>query len=223
MSLPEIVSREQWQVVRQELLVREKQLTRQQDALNADRRRLPMVRIDQDYRFEGDAGPASLLDLFDGCAQLVVYHAMFDPDWDEACLGCRANMEESSSPRLIARLKGRDTSFVRISRAPYAKIAAYRSARGWTFPWYSSYGSDFNRDFGVTIGPEDAPSEVSGYSCFLRDGSSVFHTYSTYGRGTERISDTYSVLDLTAFGRQEEWEEPRDRAPKVYAGDPRFV
>ncbi|GAB3432526.1 DUF899 domain-containing protein [Flindersiella endophytica] len=221
MSLPEIVSREQWQVAREQLLAHEKELTRQQDALNAGRRRLPMVRIGKDYRFEGDAGEASLLDLFDGSAQLVVYHAMFAPEWSEACMGCRALMEESASPRLIARLKGRDTSFVRVSRAPYAKLAAYRAARGWTFPWYSSYGSDFNRDFEVTMGPDG--DERSGFSCFLRDGDDVFHTYSTYARGTERIADTYALLDLTAFGRQEDWEEPKGRAPKVYAGDPRFI
>jgi predicted dithiol-disulfide oxidoreductase (DUF899 family) len=221
MSLPEVVSREEWLAAREQLLVREKQLTRQTDALNADRRRLPMVRIDKNYRFEGDAGEATLLDLFGDSAQLLVYHAMFDPAWDEACTGCRALMEESSSPRLIARLKGRDTSFVRVSRAPYAKIVAYREARGWTFPWYSSYGSDFNHDYEVTVGPEAA--ERSGFSCFLRNGDNVFHTYSTYARGTERIADTYALLDLTAFGRQEDWEMPKGRAPKVHAGDPRFI
>jgi predicted dithiol-disulfide oxidoreductase (DUF899 family) len=223
MSLPEVVSREEWQMAREQLLAREKELTRRQDALNADRRRLPMVRIDKDYVFEGEAGEVSLPDLFDGCAQLVVYHAMFDPEWHEACMGCRALMEESSSPRLITRLKGRDTSFVRISLAPYAKIAAYREARGWTFPWYSSYGSDFNRDFEATVGPKEAPSEQSGFSCFLRNGPDVFHTYSTYARGTERIAETYALLDITAFGRQEDWEEPKGRAPKVHPGDPRFI
>lgn len=223
MSLPDVVSREEWLAARMKLLVREKELTRQQDALNADRRRLPMVRIDKEYVFEGEAGRATLPDLFGGSRQLIVYHAMFDPAWDEACTGCRALMEESASPRLITRLKGRDTSFVRVSRAPYAKIAAYREARGWTFPWYSSYGSDFNYDYEATIGPREAPSEQSGFSCFLRDGQDVFHTYSTYARGTERIAETYALLDLTAFGRQEEWEEPKGRAPVVHPSDPRFI
>jgi predicted dithiol-disulfide oxidoreductase (DUF899 family) len=245
MSLPEVVTREQWRTARTQLLAREKEMTRLRDALNADRRRLPMVRIEKDYAFDGEQGKAGLLDLFDGSSQLIVYHVMFDPTWDAACPGCTAGLDESA-PGLLAHLKSRDTSYVRVARAPYPKIAAYRDAHGWTFPWYSSYGSDFNYDFHVTLDADVAPiefnyrtqaeldeahpgwlaggsSEVAGFSCFLRDGNAVFHTYSTYGRGTEDPGvGAYTLLDLTAFGRQEDWEEPKGRAPKVGPADPSF-
>jgi predicted dithiol-disulfide oxidoreductase (DUF899 family) len=223
MSLPDVVSREEWLAARKELLVREKELTRQTDAVNADRRRLPMVRVDKEYVFEGEQGTVSLRDLFGDSRQLLVYHAMFDPTWEHACPSCSEGMDESS-PGLIAHVEARNTRYVRISRAPYAKIAAERQARGWTFPWYSSYGSDFNYDFHVTVDPAAGqgeynyrPMEVSestempGFSCFLRDGDSVFHTYSSYARGTEPHGGTYRLLDLTALGRQESWEEPKGR------------
>jgi predicted dithiol-disulfide oxidoreductase (DUF899 family) len=245
MSLPEVVSREEWLAVRERLLVREKELTRQHDALNAERRRLPMVRIDKDYVFAGQDGPAGLPDLFQGSSQLIVYHLMFDPAWEKACPGCTASMDETSAA-LFAHLQQRDTAFAAVSRAPYATIAPYGAARGWAFPWYSSHGSDFNYDFHVTLDPavapvvynyrtraelvqldpewaSDEPAEMSGFSCFLRDGDAVFHTYSTYARGSEQAGmGVYSMLDMTAFGRQEEWEEPRGRAPKVGPGDPRL-
>jgi predicted dithiol-disulfide oxidoreductase (DUF899 family) len=140
LSLPEVATREEWLVARKQLLAREKELTRQRDALNADRRRLPMVRIEQDYSFEGPDGLATLLDLFDGCSQLIVRHAMFDPEWAKACPSCTAAMDETS-PGLLAHLRFRDTAYVAISRAPYPKLAKYRSERGWTFPWYSSFGT----------------------------------------------------------------------------------
>ena len=244
MSFPEIVSREEWLAAREQLLVREKQLIRQRDALNADRRRLPMVRIDKDYVFEGEDGLASLLGLFEGRSQLVVYHLMFDPAWEKACPGCTASMDEVSAA-VLAHLKLRDTTFAAVSRAPYAKIAPYGAGRRWVFPWYSSHGSDFNYDFHVTLDASVAPvvynyrtqaelvqldpewadqgsSEMPGFSCFLRDGDAVFHTYSTYARGTEQADGTYGLLDLTALGRQEEWEEPKGRAAKVYPPDPRL-
>jgi predicted dithiol-disulfide oxidoreductase (DUF899 family) len=245
MSLPDVVSREEWLAARQQLLIREKELTRQRDILNADRRRLPMVRIDKEYKFEGPQGAVSLLDLFEGSRQLIVQHVMFDPAWETACPSCTASLDESA-PALLAHLKARGTGYVRIARAPYAKIAAYKEAHGWEFPWYSSYGSDFNYDFQVTLDPAAVPpvynyrsqqewarldpdwldldsTEVPGVSCFLRDSGGVYHTYSTYARGTELIGGlTYALLDLTALGRQEEWEEPKGRALDSRGADPSF-
>ena len=239
MSLPDVVSREDWVRARKDLLLREKQMTRERDALNADRRRLPMVRIDKEYVFEGEAGKASLLELFGDSRQLIIYHAMFDPEWEKACPGCTAGMDESSDG-LQAHLKTRDTEYVRVSRAPYPKLAAYKKEHGWTFPWYSSYGSDFNYDFHVTLDATITPVEYNyrtadeldagwsgeqpGYSCFLRDGDTIFHTYSTYARGTEMAgNDAYSLLDLTALGRQEEWEEPKGRSESVRSATPDFA
>jgi len=246
MSLPEVVSREQWLAAREQLLVREKELTRQRDALNADRRRLPMVRIDTDYVLEGDRGQASLLDLFEGSRQLIIYHLMFDPEWEKACPGCTASMDEWSAA-VLAHLKLRDTAFAAVSRAPYAKLAPYGKGRGWGFRWYSSHGSDFNYDFHATLDPAVAPvldnyrtqaelvrldpewasegsTEMPGFSCFLRDEDAVFHTYSTYARGTEQAgADTYALLDPTALGRQEDWEEPKGRAAQVSPPDPRLL
>jgi predicted dithiol-disulfide oxidoreductase (DUF899 family) len=245
MSLPEAVSREEWLAARRQLLAREKELTRQRDALNADRRRLPMVQIDKQYTFEGPHGAVRLVDLFEGSSQLIIQHVMFDPDWDAACPSCTASMDEST-PALLAHLKARDTAYVRVARAPHAKIAAYQEAHGWAFPWYSSYGSDFNYDFCVTLDPavvspeynyrsqqewavtdpdwlDLESTEVPGVSCFLRDGDSVYHTYSTYARGTELTGGlAYPLLDLTALGRQEEWEEPIGRAVTSREADPSF-
>ncbi|MEZ0093200.1 DUF899 domain-containing protein [Streptacidiphilus sp. EB129] len=243
MSLPEVVTREQWLAAREALLVREKALTRAQDALNADRRRLPMVRIDKPYVFEGADGPVGLADMFGASRQLIVQHVMFDPGWEEACGGCTASVDELSD-RLLAHIAARDTSFVLIARAPYPKFVAYAAKRGWTVPIYSSFGSPFNYDFNVSIDASvmpirfnyrdlpaleeagqswiaDGPSEQPGLSCFLRDAGEVFHTYSTYGRGTD-FGGSYSFLDLTALGRQEEWEEPKGRAVDIKPTAPIF-
>ncbi|MEU4805538.1 DUF899 domain-containing protein [Actinosynnema sp. NPDC023587] len=246
MALPPVVSREQWVDARKELLRKEKELTKARDALNAERRGLPMVRIDKEYAFEGPQGQASLTDLFDGCRQLIVSHFMFNPEWDEGCPSCSAGADESSPGRL-RHLRARDTAFVYVSRAPLAKLEAYKARRGWEFPWYSSYGSDFNHDFHVTMDdsvlpaeynyktiPEhradgsgyyftgDQPSEQPGLSCFIRDGGEVFHTYSAYGRGTEMNLGAYAFLDLTALGRQETWEHPTNRAPHPHPAAPTF-
>ena len=150
MSLPDVVSREQWLEARRQLLAQEKEYTRKRDALNADRRRLPMVKIDQEYVFEGPDGQVSLADLFGGRRQLVVQHVMFGPDWDEPCPGCSASLA-ALAPGVLDHLATRKTTFVLTSRAPYAKIAAKAAERGWSFPWYSSFGSDFNYDYGVTL------------------------------------------------------------------------
>jgi predicted dithiol-disulfide oxidoreductase (DUF899 family) len=233
-TLPHIASREEWLAARKALLVKEKELTRARDALNAERRRLPMVEIDKRYLFEGPDGEASLLDLFEGRSQLIVGHFMFDPSWDDGCPSCSAGADEIS-PGHLEHLQARDTTFVYVSRAPLAKLEDYKRRRGWTFPWYSSYGSDFNYDFGVTLDPAVAPPvynyrpfdvdesvEMPGTSCFLRVGDRLFHTYSMYARGAEQIGGSYYILDLTALGRQEPWEEPKGRATALRSATPGF-
>src|SRR6201996_8940630 len=150
MSLPDVVSHEEWLTARADFLAREKEFTRMRDRLVADRRRLPMERVEKDYRFTGPDGEVTLADLFDGRRQLIVCHFMFDPDWEDGCSSCTAGADEMS-PGHREHLRGRDTNLVFVSRAPYEKLARYRAERGWTFPWYSSYGSDFNYDYAVTL------------------------------------------------------------------------
>ena len=239
MAFPEIVTREEWLEARKQFLVREKQATRERDALNAERRRLPMVAVEKEYAFEGPEGRVTLAGLFGGSRQLIVQHVMFGPDWDAACPGCTAGIDETADG-ILAHLRTRDTTFVLVSRAPLDKLEKYRAVRGWTIPWYSSYGSDFNYDFEATLDrdrqqlvynyraepslvADDPSTEVPGVSCFLRDGDRVFHTYSTWARGTDVIGSTYSLLDLTALGRQEDWEEPKGRAPRLHGADPTFT
>jgi predicted dithiol-disulfide oxidoreductase (DUF899 family) len=231
MAYPDVVPREQWLEARLALLAEEKDETRRRDALNTKRRKLPMVRIEKEYVFEGMQGPVALAGLFGDCRQLIVQHIMFGPDWDAACPSCTNSIDELSDG-LLAHLRGRDTAFALVSLAPLAKIESYRASRGWTVPWYSSYGSDFNYDFQVSLDrsvpqlyynyrpqPElldgVASTEMPGHSCFLREGNDIFHTYSTYGRGNEYTPSLYTLLDLTALGRQEAWEEPKGRAPVV--------
>lgn len=204
MAYPQIVSREEWLVARQELLIKEKETTRARDRLNAERRRLPMVKIDKEYLFEGPDGKASLLDLFDGRCQLILYHFMFDPSWDEGCKHC-SNLVDNLPSRL-ARLHARDTSLVLVSRAPLAKIEPFKTRMNWTVPWFSSYGSDFNYDFDATGDGGEKP----GISVFLREGETIFHTYSTTARGVDILLGTYNYLDLTPLGRQEDWEKQFD-------------
>jgi len=242
MSLPEIVTREQWLTARKEFLAREKAFTRARDALNAERRRLPMVRVDKEYTFESTQGQSRLGDLFAGQRQLIVQHVMFDPSWEDACPGCTAGVDETPDA-LLNHLRVRDTEFVLVSRTPLEKIEKYRERRGWSIPWYSSFGSDFNYDFHVSLDPAKAPvefnyrdeaelrragmewilegpSEQPGVSCFLRDGEDVFHTYSTFARGTDHLGGSYALLDLTALGRQEAWEEPKGRSDNPRGADP---
>ena len=151
MSLPDVVSREQWLEARRRLLAQEKEFTRERDALNAGRRRLPMVRIDKEYVFEGPDGPVTLAGLFGDQRQLIIQHVMLGPDWEQPCPGCSASIDELS-PGVLDHLQTRETAFVLTSRAPYDKIAAVAKERGWSVPWYSSYGSDFNHDYQVTAG-----------------------------------------------------------------------
>ncbi|MEU0215313.1 DUF899 domain-containing protein [Streptomyces sp. NPDC006265] len=209
MSLPEIVSRGEWRAARAELLLKEKAATRARDALNAERRGLPMVEVDEEYVFEGGDGKATLLDLFEDRRQLVVYHFMFAPEWDAGCRSCSGFLDQIGH---LAHLHARDTSFAAVSRAPYPKILPFKARMGWTLPWYSSYGSGFNRDFEVPLAQEGELVERTGLSCFLRDRERVFHTYTTYERGLDGLGSTASLLDLTALGRQGEWEEPKGRA-----------
>jgi predicted dithiol-disulfide oxidoreductase (DUF899 family) len=234
MGLPKVVSREEWLVARKELLAKEKAATRARDALNTERRELPMVRIDKEYAFDGPSGKVSLLDVFEGRHQLILGHFMFDPAWDEGCSSCSAGADEVSDG-LVRHLNTRDTSLAFVSRAPIGKIEAYRAKRGWTFPWYSSFGTDFNYDFHVTLDPAVLPAEYNyspvdnaepgeapGQSIFLRDGDEVFHTYSSYARGAEATGGSYYYLDLTPLGRQEDWELPKGRSAAPRDATPNF-
>jgi predicted dithiol-disulfide oxidoreductase (DUF899 family) len=208
MDLPPVVSEEEWQAAREALLVKEKEATRARDALAAERRRLPMVRIEKDYVFDGPQGKAMLLDLFDGRRQLLLYHFMFGPNQDAGCDGCSLFVDQIGH---LAHLHARDTSFVLVSRAPFEKISAYKDRMGWAIPWVSSFESDFNGDFGV--GPETPQPDVYqdgetfGLSVLLRDGDSVYRTYFTTQRGVEALGSVWTFLDLTPLGRQENWED----------------
>lgn len=231
LTLPEIVTREEWLIKRKALLEEEKKLTRERDQLNSKRRRLPMVQVDKEYVFTGPDGKMKLSDLFQERYQLIIYHFMFDPDWEKGCPSCSAWADHIARGHLH-HLHTRSTSLAFISRAPFPKIEAFKSQMGWRFPWYSAHGSDFNYDFHVTQDETVAPVEYNyryqatlehlgqhyhtkgeqpGISCFFYDGTNVFHTYSTYGRGTESVGGANYFLDLTVLGRQEEWEEPEGR------------
>lgn len=206
MNLPPIVSPSEWQTARERLLTKEKELTRALDQLAAQRRRLPMVRVEKEYEFEGPDGAASLVDLFEGRRQLVLYSFMFGPG-GTPCTGCSSFVDNVGH---LAHLQARDTSFVLVSRAPLAEIARFKLRMGWNVPWYSSFGSDFNYDFGVST--DDG--ETFGLSVFLRDETDVFRTYFTDARGVDRLRLDFNLLDLTPLGRQEEWEDSPDGWPQ---------
>ncbi|MEQ7049854.1 DUF899 domain-containing protein [Paenibacillaceae sp. P-4] len=191
-SMPRIVSEEEWQIARQKLLVREKELTRELDALAAERRRLPMVRIEKDYVFEGSNGTASLLDLFEGRRQLIIYHFMMSPGSDHRCRGCSSFVDNIGH---LSHLHARDTSFILVSPAPFTQIESFRKHMGWTIPWYSSNGDNFNFDCGAGKG--------FGLSIFLRNDDSVFRTYYTTARGVDRIraDSISSILRLMVVKR----------------------
>jgi len=216
MSLPPVVSEPEWRAARDQLLVREKEATHAADALAAERRRLPMVVIEKDYVFDGPEGKARLLDLFEGRSQLLLYHFMFGPNQDEGCNGC--SMVVDQLPHL-AHLHARDTSFVLVSRAPLARIEPFRQRMGWEVPWYSSFESDFNVDLDVSpatpqVG-EYQDGETFGLSVFLRDGDRIFRTNFTRGRGVEHLGTVWTLLDLTPFGRQEDWEDTPEGRPQT--------
>ncbi len=205
--MPTEVPRAEWETELAELRRQEKAVTRQLDALSARRRRLPMTPVDPGYVFEGEAGSRTLLDLFDGRPQLVVYHFMFGPDWDAGCDGCSWVVDAMSHP---AHLNAWDVSLVLASRAPLQKLLAYRERMGWDLPWYSTGGSTFNDDMGATIDGE----ENHGLSVFLRRGPSVWRTYFTEDRGVEHLGSHWTYLDLTPYGRQEAWEDSPAGWPK---------
>lgn len=199
-ALPPVVGPAQWSAARAELLVREKELTRMKDRVSALRRRMPMVEITADYSFDTGSGSAKLLDLFEGRRQLIVQHFMFGPDWEQGCQGC-SMMADHIGP--LSHLHAKDTSLVLISRASVTKLHAFRARMGWHLPWVSSGATTFNDDFRTTVAGE----EHHAISAFLRDGDRVFHTWQTFNRGEEPFMVVFDLLDLTAYGRQESWED----------------
>jgi predicted dithiol-disulfide oxidoreductase (DUF899 family) len=210
-KFPKIVDRAQWQQAREELLVKEKAATRARDALAAERRRLPMVKIDKQYAFIGPKGKMSLLDLFEGRRQLLLYHFMFAapvPGWPDAgCVGCSMVTDQFGH---TAHLHARDTSFCLVSLAPLKNIEKFKKRMGWTYPWYSSEGTDFNADLGLTT----PKGENYGLSVFIHDGQDVYRTYFTDGRGVEGLN-IWTFLDLTPLGRLEEWEDSPAGGPRT--------
>lgn len=224
---PQIVSRDEWLAERIKLLADEKELTKHHDRINADRRRLPMVKIEKEYVFDGPDGKLSLKDLFEDRRQLIVYHFMFDPTWDKGCSGCTGFVNALGD---LSLLKERDTTFAVISRAPLATLEAYKAEKEWSIDWFSSFGSDFNYDFHVTLDEEVVAvehnfldkaglekrskgepyfmkGEQHGLSVFFRLDDDLFHTYSSYARGTENLTNAYTLLDTTPYGRQQDFED----------------
>ncbi len=236
MSLPKIATREEWLSARTKLLDKEKEFTRQRDALNIERRNLPMVEIEKDYVFDGPDGKVRLIDMFEGRPQLIIYHFMFDPEWEDGCPSCTAGTEEIS-PGFLEHLRIRDTTYAMVSRAPLHKLERWKEKMGWDIPWYSSFGNDFNWDFNVSFDPArgkkstynyrevdvEEPFEGPGRSCFLNVDGRIFHTYSQFARGLESTGGSYYFLDLTALGRQEDWEEPKGRSDSVRTNRPDFA
>jgi predicted dithiol-disulfide oxidoreductase (DUF899 family) len=232
MQPTQIVSHQEWIAARTRLLAQEKELTRLNDTLRAERQRMPWVRVDKAYVFDGPQGPETLAQLFDGRNQLIVKHFMFGPDWDAGCVGCSFHADHMDGARI--HLEQHDVTMIAVSRAPLAKIEAFRRRMGWGFRWVSSFANDFNYDFNVSFRPEDAVNgevwynyrrqplqseEMSGLSVFARtpDGA-IFHTYSTFARGAERLLCAYGYLDLVPKGRDEtrsgnltDWVRHHDR------------
>mgnify|MGYP001604937763 FL=1 len=212
-ALPKIVSDEEWEAAHQAFLKKEKEFTHTRDALAAPRRRLPMVRIEKDYMFDGPEGKVSLLDLFDGKRQLLFYHFMFAPGvggWPTAaCPGCSMFTDNIGQFTPI-HLKARGISMAFVSRAPIENIEAYRKRMGWSHLWVSSEHNSFNKDFGITT----QEGETHGLSVFLREGDEIFRTYFTNSRGTEVIGNVWGFLDATPFGRQETWEDSPEGWPQ---------
>jgi len=207
MKTPPTVTPEQWEAARQRLLVKEKEVTRARDALAAERRRMPRLAVEKEYMFDGPTGQASLLDLFEGRRQLIVYRAFFEPGvygWpDHACPGCSLVADQVAN---VAHLNARDTTLVFASRAPQADIARVKARMGWSMPWYT-ITDEFDAHFGV--------DEWHGTNAFLRDGGRVFRTYFVNNRGDEAMGSTWSYLDITALGRQEEWENSPEGYPQT--------
>jgi predicted dithiol-disulfide oxidoreductase (DUF899 family) len=217
---PAIVSPEEWAAAHKQMLVKEKALTRARDALSAERRRMPWMAVEKAYMFDGPNGAVSLIDLFEGRRQLIVYRAFFEPGvhgWPEhACVGCSMVADQVSH---LAHLHARDTSLAYVSRAPQADIARLKAKMGWTMPWYTLADS-FDADFGV--------DEWHGHNAFIRDGERIYRTYLINSRGDEAIGTLWSYLDMTALGRQETWEDspkgyPQERPYKWWNWHDRYV
>jgi predicted dithiol-disulfide oxidoreductase (DUF899 family) len=228
-AYPEVATREEWLDARKKLLAREREVTHLRDAVNAERRRLPMVKVEEDYIFEGPHGRVRLLDIFEGRHELYIHHFMWIDDRDAGCPSCTMAAELTFTEQDRELLHAKDVTFACVSRAPYPSIARYRAEHGWTFPWYSSQGNEFNYDYHVTLDPDRAPIEYNykslaelhrdgfvdddlrgdwpGASVFVRRGDEVFHTYSAYARGLDHSAVAYPFLDLTPYGRQEAWED----------------
>jgi predicted dithiol-disulfide oxidoreductase (DUF899 family) len=207
MNLPPIVSPREWQAGWEQMLAKEKAHTRARDALAAERRRMPRMAVEKDYRFEGPDGPARLADLFAGRRQLIVYRFFFEPGvhgWPES--GCRGCSFVADQVGHVAHLNARDTTLVFVSRAPQADIERWKARMGWDIPWYT-LTDDFDADFGV--------DEWHGTNAFLREGDGIYRTYFVNSRGDEAMGSTWSYLDLTALGRQEEWEDSPDGYPQT--------
>jgi predicted dithiol-disulfide oxidoreductase (DUF899 family) len=207
MNLPTIVSPQEWDAAREKLLVKEKELTRARDALAAERRRMPRMAVEKDYRFEGPNGSASLLDMFEGRRQLVVYRFFFEPGvsgWPEhGCPGCSFGADQVAH---LAHLNARDTTLAYVSRAPQEDIERYKARMGWERPWYT-LTDDFDTDHGV--------DEWHGTNAFIREDDRIFRTYFIDSRGDEAMGSTWSYLDMTALGRQEEWEDSPEGYPQT--------
>ena len=207
MKKPPIVSRPEWEAAHGQILVKEKELTRARDALAAERRRMPWLAVDKQYEFDGPGGKASLLDLFEGRRQLIVYRAFFEPGvhgWpDHACPGCSLVADQVAH---VAHLNARDTTLAFASRAPQPDIERVKARMGWAMPWYS-LTDGFDADFGV--------DEWHGTNAFIRDGDRVYRTYFVNNRGDEMMGGTWSYLDITALGRQETWEDSPEGYPQT--------
>ncbi|MGA9511146.1 MAG: thioredoxin family protein [Candidatus Sulfotelmatobacter sp.] len=237
---PKTVTREEWLVARKKLLTKEKQLTRDRDAIATERRQLPWVKVEKNYVFDSSGGKRTLADLFDGRSQLIIYHFMFGPEWKEGCPSCSFNMDHTDGA--LAHLAQRDVSFTAVSRAPMSKIETFKKRMGWKFNWVSSYGSDFNYDYHASFTPEqiakgkieynfdlmEFPSaEGPGISVFYKDkDGTIFHTYSAYARGSETTINTYNYLDFVPKGRDEDglpftmaWIRHHDRYDDGYLAD----
>jgi predicted dithiol-disulfide oxidoreductase (DUF899 family) len=212
-----IVSQADWLVARKRLLSREKEFTRLRDQLSAERRELPWVRVEKEYVFDGPAGKETLADLFEGRSQLMVYHFMFGPGWEQGCPSCSFVSDHIDGANW--HLPHRDVTLLAVSRAPLPEIEAFRKRMGWRFKWVSSYGNDFNRDYHVSFTPDEmakgkvyynyedtefSSEEAPGISIFYRDPSgAIFHTYSAYARGLDMLIGAYNFLDLAPKGRDE--------------------
>lgn len=210
-----VANREEWLAARRKLLQREKELTRLHDEVSRERRALPWAPVTEDYRFDGPSGDVSLADLFGDCSQLLIYHFMFGPEWDEGCPSC--SFWADNFDGVGVHLAHRDVAFVAVSRAPFSKLDAYRRRMGWSFPWYSSAKSSFNFDYGVSFTPEQQErgftynfgpaqlrmEELQGLSAFVKDDGAVYHTYSAYARGVDAFNAAYQLLDRAPRGRDE--------------------